>query len=230
MTAYGGSIDAGVVFSFDPNTSTYKKLQDFVDANGANPLLSSFVEMAESGPVSVTLINFSGINNGSSNVLSWKVENEKNLNYYELQRSFDGQNFNGISQIKAAGNIAYTFNDQVSNTVSPYYYRLKSVDNDGNFKYSSIIKIATDHNGKFVAVSPNPFKDRLMVTVETLISGATFIISDLSGRQLYKEDRQLSTGINIEQINEMSKLSKGTYLLRIIGSYQTQSIKVVKSN
>ncbi|HSN09776.1 MAG TPA: choice-of-anchor tandem repeat GloVer-containing protein, partial [Hanamia sp.] len=233
MTAYGGSIDAGVIFSFDPLTSTYTKLRDFDNTNGANPLLASFIEVAESGPVPVTLISFSGTRNGNSNQLTWKVENEFNLNYYELQRSIDGQNFTGISQIKAVGNSTYIYNDQLAVTISPlYFYRLKSVDNDGNFKYSAIIKIGTDIYGKFVAVNPNPFKDRLMVKVESLIAiKATFIITDLGGRQLYKEDRQLSAGTNILQINEAGGLSKGTYLLTIIaGSRQRQNIKIVKGD
>ncbi len=37
MTANGGSSNAGVIFSFDPSTSTYIKLKDFDFNNGANP-------------------------------------------------------------------------------------------------------------------------------------------------------------------------------------------------
>ena len=37
MTTSGGSNGAGVIFSFDPSSSTYTKLKDFDDTNGANP-------------------------------------------------------------------------------------------------------------------------------------------------------------------------------------------------
>ena len=37
MTAQGGSSGAGVIFSFDPSSSTYTKLKDFDGTNGANP-------------------------------------------------------------------------------------------------------------------------------------------------------------------------------------------------
>ena len=37
MTRYGGSSDVGVIFSFDPVTSVYKKLKDFNYINGAQP-------------------------------------------------------------------------------------------------------------------------------------------------------------------------------------------------
>ena len=37
MTAFGGSNGAGVIFSFDPSSSTYTKLKDFDNTNGAYP-------------------------------------------------------------------------------------------------------------------------------------------------------------------------------------------------
>ena len=38
MTTNGGSSsDNGVIFSFDPSSSTYTKLKDFDNTNGANP-------------------------------------------------------------------------------------------------------------------------------------------------------------------------------------------------
>ena len=231
MTYQGGSTGQGVIFSFDPSTSTYAKLIDYNGANGANPYIgSAFIEVPEGGPLPVTLISFTGKNNGNSNQLSWKVENEQNLNYYELQRSSDGQNFKVLSQIKAAGNQSYTYNDRIATASSLYYYRLKSVDKDGRFKYSVVIKIRTDLNG-FAVVNPNPFKNKLVVNIESLIQDkATLIITDIGGKQFYKQNVLLSPGINVVGINETSRLSKGTYLLTIIGSQQTQSIKVVKGN
>ena len=59
---------------------------------------------------------------------------------------------------------------------------------------------------------------------------ATFIISDVSGRQLYKQNKNVAAGTNVVEINEAGKLAKGTYLLTIIESQQIQSIKVVKGN
>jgi 1,4-alpha-glucan branching enzyme len=180
----------------------------------------------------VTLIDFSGKNNGNDNVLSWTVANEKDLNYYELQRSNNGQNFSGISQINAAGKSTYSFSDNIApGTSSIYYYRLKSVDKDGNFKYSTVIKLRMPANGKFAEINPNPFTGKLVVNIESAMQDkATLIITDLSGRQLFKQSRVLSPGNNEVQIHKAGKFSKGTYLLTIIESQQIQSIKVVKGN
>ena len=180
----------------------------------------------------VTLVSFTGKNNGSSNVLSWNVDYEKDLNYYELQRSSDGQNFSAIAQIRATGNSNYSYSDNIISATSLlYYYRLKSVDKDGNFKYSPVVRIRIQANGKFASVNPNPFKQKLLVTIESSTQDkATLIIRDISGRQLYKQNKNVAAGTNVVEINEAGKLSKGTYLLTIIESQQMQSIKVVKGN
>ncbi len=180
----------------------------------------------------VTLVSFTGKNNEHTNVLSWKVDNENDLAYYELQQSVDGQKFSSISQIKATGNGNYSYADNISTAaLSIYYYRLKMVDKDGNFKYSPVVKISIRAKGKFASVNPNPFKQKIELSIESLVPDkATLIINDIDGRQLYKQIKNVITGNNIIEINEAGKFSEGTYLLTIIESQQIQSIKIVKGN
>ena len=46
VTNRGGSSNNGVIFSFDPSSSTYTKLIDYDGANGANPWYgSAFIEV-----------------------------------------------------------------------------------------------------------------------------------------------------------------------------------------
>jgi 1,4-alpha-glucan branching enzyme len=180
----------------------------------------------------VTLVSLSGKNSGNNNILSWAVDNEQDLSYYELQRGSDGQNFSTLSQIAATGKPSYSFSDNITLATSAiYYYRLKCVDKDGNFKYSTVIKIRIPANGKFAQVNPNPFTGKLLVNIESPVRDkATLIITDLSGRQLLRQTKELSPGNNEVQINETGNFSKGTYLLTIIELQQTQSIKIVKGN
>jgi 1,4-alpha-glucan branching enzyme len=178
----------------------------------------------------VTLINFNGKRNGSTNSLSWVVANEHDLNYYEVQRSTDAQNYKMISQIKASGKISYNYSDVTNNTSSVYYYRLRIVDKDGNFKYSAVVKLRMSSKG-LIEVMPNPFAGKLKVKIESLLQdNATIMVTDVSGRQLFKKQIILAAGINTIDINEAGKFSKGTYLLTIIESQQKQSIKIIKSN
>ncbi len=180
----------------------------------------------------VTLVSFTGKNYGNTNVLSWKVDNENDLNYYELQQSVDGKNFSVVTQIKATANNNYSYADNISSAASLiYYYRLWMIDKDGNFKYSPVVKISMQAKGKFASVNPNPFEQKLVVSIQSLVPDkATVIINDIDGRQLYKQIRNVIAGTNVIEINEAGKFSKGTYLLTIIESQQIQSIKIVKGN
>jgi len=178
------------------------------------------------------VINFSGDNNGKTNKLSWSIANEQNLNYFVLQRSRDGQSFTDIAQIKNTNDPGYSYDDTMTTNASGiYYYRLKIVDIDGNFKYSDVVKIILEPKEVLASVSPNPFKDLLVVTVQSPShDNAIFALTDLSGRQLFRKNESLSRGSNVIHINENGKLPGGTYILTIITSGKTQSFKLIRTS
>ncbi|MCZ2339112.1 MAG: discoidin domain-containing protein [Chitinophagales bacterium] len=74
--------------------------------------------------------------NGKNVLLTWATSSEKNASHFELQVSVDGKNFKPIAKVKATGNTnstkEYNYNHfdafELANTL---YYRLKSVDVDG---------------------------------------------------------------------------------------------------
>ena len=190
------------------------------------------VYLNQNATLPVTLINFNGKNNGSSNLLTWTVANEQNINTYELQRSTDGQNFSSVRSIAAAGSSAYNYSDDITRAVSPvYYYRLKIINRDGGLSYSAIVKIRMSVNEWVVQVNPNPFTENIKLNIESPVQDkATIILTDVSGRQLIKQNISISAGNNAFELNEASQLSKGTYVLTIVSSQQTQNIKVIKGN
>lgn len=180
----------------------------------------------------VTLLNFTGKNSGNTNILSWAVASEQGLGYYELQKSTDGQNFADVAAIPATGSNNYSYADNISGSPSPlYYYRLKSVDKDGNFTISPVIKISVQVSSSFIRVNPNPFKDKLVVNIQSPGQGnAGLLLTDVSGRQIMKQMQAISTGQNVIDINGTGNLANGVYLLTVIDSGNIQTIKVIKNN
>lgn len=183
------------------------------------------------GAVPVTILSFEGRKISHSNVLTWKVADEVNLAYYELERSNNGQDFSIISTTNAAGSSKYSYTDNNAPTSGTVYYRLKSVDIDGKFQYSSIVKIQRNTTAWQVQATPNPFVNTLKIKLESPVQDKVkMIITDMSGRQLYNKSTSINTGTNWIEMNETSKFSKGTYLLSVISSNQTETIKVIKAN
>jgi len=179
----------------------------------------------------VTIINFSGKKQNSSNVLSWQVANEINLDNYELERSNDGRNFSFVSSIKANGEKNYSYTDNDVNTFSNIvYYRLKSIDKDGNFNYSAIVILRTAVTSWQAEVNPNPFTDKINLKIESAIKDkATVIITDLSGRQLYQQNISIAAGNNSFELNKARQFSNGTYFISIFSTQKKQTIKLISN-
>ncbi len=184
---------------------------------------SSFVALP------VTITSFNGKNQGNYNQLYWNVTNEDGLNYYELQRSTNGLDYNVIGKVTATDRGNYSYNDDISSIKAPvYFYRLRTVDLDGNFKYSAVVKISVAA-AVFMDVNPNPFSEKLQVNIESsLKDAATIVITDLSGRPVVRKTVSLSAGNNAFEISEAAGLTKGMYVFTITTSEQRQSIKIVK--
>jgi 1,4-alpha-glucan branching enzyme len=178
----------------------------------------------------VTLLNFSGKTNGNNNILGWEVANEQNLSHYELERSTDGQFFSFQASITATGSRNYSFIDNDINKSLFYFYRLKKVDIDGRFSYSSTIRLNGMVKSISITATPNPFTETIKVNIATPLKEAvTIVITDLSGRQLYRLVLQLQPGVNVVDMPETQKLAAGSYLLTMQSLHKTTSVKILKA-
>jgi len=187
-----------------------------------------YVNLAEALPV--TLVNFTGRKVNNENVLSWQVANEENLSHYELDKSTDGQNFYFVANIISNGSKNYSYTDNDVNTAAIEYYRLKSVDIDGNFKYSNIVAISSTPGAFQMQINPNPVGKILKLNITSpLQQNGTLIITDITGRQLYKQSISIETGENTYEINQAPLFSNGTYFLSLQSREQIQSLKFIKN-
>ena len=116
-------------------------------------------------------------------LLKWKTEQEINNAYFEIQRSADGINWQKVTVVFPHPSHNY---ESVDNAVAAgiYYYRIKQVDIDGNYKYSIIKAIRTSGDNK-IFIWPNPVNDNLYV--QTPFATGSMEITDISGRIVRKE-------------------------------------------
>ena len=103
------------------------------------------------------IINFQVHREADANVLNWEVQSTLASNTFEIEKSYDGVNFQLIGEnsepTNASGYADFNFTDQASNLSEMTYYRLKYYDEDGNSKYSVIRSVQRQqsnisfHNG-----------------------------------------------------------------------------------
>ncbi len=92
-------------------------------------------------PGQIKLLSFTGNKNDNNSILEWKTAEEIGFSHFELERSNDGKEFSTIAII-FSGVAEYSFKDvNAFKNKEIVNYRLKLIDNKGDFIYSSVIKV-----------------------------------------------------------------------------------------
>ena len=164
-------------------------------------------------PVDIT--SFTALYKDNTVKLSWNIERADGLSGFIVERSVDGG-----ATFQAAGNVSwlqgvnsYSYNDNVTNFEGIVLYRLKSIDQNFTYKYSSTISIKIPLKKQLITVYPNPATDNLTLQFRTANTKEwQGSLSDLSGRTLrsfYFQAGQSSYQIPVQQ------LPAGIYMLRL---------------
>lgn len=177
-------------------------------------------EFLFSGVLPLNLLSFSGSKQSNDVLLQWNTANEANVSHFELQRSDDGQIFSGIGNVQP-GRTMYSYKDaNVFIAKSVVFYRLKSIDIDGQFTYSAIIRL-TNQQLITMTVFPNPVVDN--VTISGLKQNGTIRLFSVNGKLL-----QQQTVTAQSTIMNLSAYSKGIYVLQYQQAGETVNQKIVK--
>ncbi|MCB0409143.1 MAG: T9SS type A sorting domain-containing protein [Flavobacteriales bacterium] len=118
-------------------------------------------------PLPIVLTSFIAKENYKTNSvdLTWVTQTEINNDFFTVERSTDGYNWEEVKRLKGAGNsnssITYNEVDEVPlSGIS--YYRLKQTDFNGEFSYSDIESVSFDSENNII-IYPNPVKDLLVI-------------------------------------------------------------------
>lgn len=157
--------------------------------------------------------------------LIWATATEINNDFFTLERSKNGVDFEEIARIEGAGNsyetLSYSFIDE--NIRTPYiYYRLKQTDFDGTYTYSSI-KVVT--NNRLIAepsIYPNPVQNQLTISNLNNESNIEWAIINILGQ------RVLSGKLSSEQNIDVSTLVEGQYVLQLNLNGNSIQYKLIK--
>jgi len=179
-------------------------------------------------PITLAEFNAEIISEGVQ--LEWKTATELNNNYFVIQRSTDGIEFEDVSRINGAGTsnvlTEYGFTD-VNAPEGVVYYRLMQVDYDGTFAFSSIIYVDTKNDNGIVNITKVIAKDN---SIDVYVNKTTDASSVLS---LYTLNGKLIQGVVLGQkggrvLNlDMSNYAHGVYFIKVQTGDKTISKKIV---
>lgn len=183
----------------------------------------------------VELVRFEVARHDKDALLTWSTASEQNSNRFEIEQSNDGISFTKIGQVKAAGNssieVVYSFTDAniLRYNSNILFYRLKQVDNDGQFKYSGTRMIRLDGIATNWRTYPIPFSNMLVIDIPQDLRGITQIkLTDANGRLVYHRQYIINSGQSNIVLSDLNRLMPGTYLLTIGNDDSVKDIKVMK--
>ncbi len=180
----------------------------------------------------VTLEAFQGWNEGGANQLRWETSQESQFDYFEVERSLNGKEFQALGQRKGQGESSsrqfYTFRDPHA-PLGKAYYRLNMVDLNGKQSYSDILEInRMSANFAIEEVYPNPFRDELHIRFTVVNDDPVwFRFRDLTGRETAAFSFRYSVGTHTVSL-PTATLAAGLYLLEYSQEDHQGVIKVVK--
>jgi hypothetical protein len=205
----------------------------YVTDGGINGANSNYIGIDNivynSGVLPVTFLNFDGVLHNNIAVLDWSTVNENNNKGFDVEKSVDGKTYNNIGFVAGTGttrNISnYTFSDPKMIS-GDNYYRLKQIDLDGNFIYSSVIKLKFSNFGWSILGNPSN-NTSVQLQLDKQYNVALQIIS-LSGNVIQTINKgNLSQGTYSIPIN-LSNAASGMYIVRLMVNGQNFSKKIIK--
>jgi hypothetical protein len=172
-------------------------------------------------PLPVELTKFTALVVAKAVELNWTTASEQDSRHFEIERSGDAKNFTIIGKVNAQGTTSltthYTFHDREP-LLGLSYYRLKQVDEDLTYTYSSIIAVS-NQQAKAAAVYPTLAQQELKVELPLAHLTYDAAVYDKMGRMVLRQSLK-----GYAHTLDVSRLGHGNYTLVLsneIGDKQT---------
>jgi len=222
ITVPSGTISISGAISVG-NGSTLSGCTGCVQAGGGCTGPSGF---CTNGALPITLISFEGKATGSTVTLDWSTASELNFDKFVIERSASATSFTEIGSVPGHGNSnqlnEYSFEDDMPST-GANYYRLRSVDFDGKFENSKIIKVEFNASADKIRLYPNP------VTDGTFSVRTSFARQEGDKVMIYNNVGMLvgETEVGAKEINIGKIFTTGLYTLFYVSGSQKYAVRFV---
>jgi hypothetical protein len=173
-------------------------------------------------PVRISSFNIRKEGGGAR--LTWNVDAEENVTYYQIERSGNGSAFSKVGTVNAAGLRSYSFLD--ASPLAEGHYRIRAVDQDGKYSLSIIMTLRGSNTGVVLRAFPSPALNNVTLEHGAAVGASRISITTQDGRVV----RSLAPAVGAQRTSiDVSSLSAGMYLIRYeAGNGDIESTKMVK--
>lgn len=183
-------------------------------------MAASVMELPLLSTLPVKFVSLSAKQFPDHTALSWENEDDTQVNFYQIEKSINGNPFNNAGKVisNQSGKYAWRDNELTGKSVA---YRIKAVLANGSFEYSNIISVKKEVAGVInMSVTPNPVRNRAVnVSLNGLKPGHyKLTILHNNGLQIFEKNISVANEyVSTEQIN-LSHTAAGNYFILITGN------------
>ncbi|MBN8588474.1 MAG: T9SS type A sorting domain-containing protein [Rhodothermia bacterium] len=185
----------------------------------------------------ISLASFTGTSNEDKATLNWVTMSELNSDHFDVEHSANGSAWKKVGTVQAAGNsidlrnYSYTVEGL---QVGTHSFRLKSVDKNGDIRYTASVQLNVEVPGQYVLYPayPNPFNPSTTITfaVATRQAVKAEVFNALGQKVQTLFNGTLEA--NVPQIAKFDAagLQSGMYIVRVSGANfkATQNVTLLK--
>ena len=203
------------------------------DPGGLSVSTTFTLSIELNAPMPVRLVRFDAQQLATGSVsLRWETSWEQNAAWFEVQRGDNAREFGVLDKIVATGESSqrqqYSFEDQQT-PVQTVYYRLRVVDKDGSFAYSSIVAVSVDQSRLLLTVLGNPSQHTLRLLVNSPVAQPIELsLQTVNGQVINRREVRVTVG-QTKLDMDVTNLAVGTYLL-IVNDGESRYAKRVLIN
>ena len=161
----------------------------------------------------IEMTRFFGTCTDNISELNWTTASEHNNDYFLLDQSSNGVDFETVATVDGAGTSTEEMDYSVRvSSEKGSYFRLRQVDFDGKSEQTDVIYVACEEPE--VDVFPNPFENQVVVKIDKKnVRRQVIKIRDLNGKEVFM--LTLDEVHQNEYVLDLRILYPGMYLLQI---------------
>ncbi|MEO6729609.1 MAG: T9SS type A sorting domain-containing protein [Ferruginibacter sp.] len=205
-----------------------------ITADPASSTMNRFKVVFKQSPVvlPVTISSVNAYKRNKNIAVEWEVENEINIEKYDVEKSIDGNTFTNVNTMFATavnGSNKYEWLDD--NAVQGNnFYRIKSYDKNGAIKYSTTVRVTMGEVEAGISIYPNPITgNKINIILDNHLAGEYGLnLTNLAGQLFVTRKVKCIAGNSTYTLNTNHKLPVGIYNLKVTGpDHKQHTYKVI---
>ncbi len=215
---YTGTAGAPLYWTGAGNVTIGKDM----DATGRNVAVldNMILQIHANALLPLKLVSFTAEAKNNYAAINWYTAEEINVASYSVERSSDGATFSAFKTVNASNGYNTNNHYQVTDSLpfsTTTYYRLKMINTDGTFTYSSVKTVSfASASSTEVSAFPNPTTDYVNIKMNNAKAGKyRYTVAAVTGSVILSNDVLLNNGFNQVKIDLTRTTVKGILIIHV---------------